>query len=160
MLKGIGFNGAIDRRDMASNLVSGLIVFLVALPLCLGVALASGTPLFAGIVSGVIGGVIVGLISGSQTSVSGPSPGQVAVVIAQMSILGRFDVFLAALVVSGLVQILFGVIRAGTLSAFVPNNVIKGLLAAIGVILILKQIPHIVGHDTDPEGEMAFIQPD
>jgi len=160
VLNAVGFNGTLDRKEMASNLVSGLIVFLVALPLCLGVALASGTPLFAGIVSGVIGGLVVGLISGSQTSVSGPSPGQVAVVIAQMSILGRFDAFLAALVISGLVQIVFGVIRVGTISAFVPNNVIKGLLAAIGVILILKQIPHILGHDTDPEGEMAFIQPD
>jgi carbonic anhydrase/SulP family sulfate permease len=150
----------IERSELFNNFVSGLIVFLVALPLCLGVALASGVPLIAGIVSGIVGGLVVGLISGSQTSVSGPSPGQVAVVVLQMSILGGFNALLAAIVVCGLFQIIFGIVKAGSISSFVPSTVIKGLLAAIGVILVLKQIPHILGHDTDPEGEMAFIQPD
>lgn len=142
------------------DLTSGLVVFLVALPLCLGVAKASDAPYFAGILSGIIGGIVVGLLSGSQTSVSGPAAGLTAVVSAQIAQLGSFDTFLLALVIGGLIQMCLGIARLGFLSAFFPNSVIKGLLAAIGVILILKQIPHVVGHDTDPEGEMAFSQPD
>lgn len=142
------------------DLTAGLVVYLVALPLCLGVAMASSTPLFAGLISGVIGGLIVGILSGSHTSVSGPSPGQVAVIAAQIAYLGSFEAFLLAVVVSGIIQIIMGVARTGGISAFVPTSVIQGLLAAIGIILILKQIPHVLGHDTDPEGRMSFQQPD
>ncbi|MCA9682015.1 MAG: hypothetical protein KC457_07445 [Myxococcales bacterium] len=145
---------------VASDLVAGLVVFLVALPLCLGIALASGAPLFAGIVSGIVGGIVVGIVSGSHTSVSGPAAGLTAVVLAQLAALGSFEAFLLAVMIAGIMQIGLGLARAGALSSFVPTSVIKGLLAAIGVILILKQIPHVFGHDTDPEGEMAFEQPD
>lgn len=142
------------------DLAAGLIVFLVALPLCLGIALASGAPLFSGLVAGIVGGIVVGALSGSHTSVSGPAAGLTAVVAAQIASLGSFEAFLLAVVVAGTFQIGLGLLRAGALSAFFPSSVIKGLLAAIGVILILKQIPHLFGHDTDPEGEMAFTQPD
>ncbi|QDV19970.1 Carbonic anhydrase 2 [Gimesia panareensis] len=142
------------------DLTSGLVVFLVALPLCLGIALASGAPLFSGLLAGIVGGLVVGSISGSSTSVSGPAAGLTAIVIAQIASLGSFQAFLLAVMVGGVIQIILGIVRAGSLSAFFPSSVIKGLLAAIGVILILKQIPHVLGHDTDPEGEMSFTQPD
>ncbi|MEZ6132491.1 MAG: SulP family inorganic anion transporter [Planctomycetaceae bacterium] len=142
------------------DLVSGSVVFLVALPLCLGIALASGAPLFSGLLAGIIGGIVVGSISGSHTSVSGPAAGLTAIVAAQITQLGSFEALLLAVLVAGVLQIGFGVVRAGALSAFFPSSVIKGLLAAIGVILILKQIPHLLGHDSDPEGEMSFAQPD
>jgi len=143
-------------RDFAA----GLVVFLVALPLCLGVALASGAPLFSGVLAGIVGGILVGLVSGSHTSVSGPAAGLTAVVAAQIVSLGSFPAFLLAVVLAGLIQIGLGLARAGFIAAFFPSSVIKGLLAAIGVILILKQIPHVLGHDPDPEGEMAFQQLD
>ncbi len=142
------------------DLTAGLVVFLVALPLCLGVALASNAPLFSGLLAGIIGGIVVGVFSQSHTSVSGPAAGLTAVVAAQIVSLGSFEAFLLAVMVGGLIQIGLGLVRAGSLSAFFPSSVIKGLLAAIGVILILKQIPHLLGHDTDPEGEMSFSQPD
>jgi carbonic anhydrase/SulP family sulfate permease len=142
------------------DLAAGLVVFLVALPLCLGIALASGAPLFSGLLAGIIGGIIVGTISGSHSSVSGPAAGLTAVVAAQIAILGSFQAFLLAVLIAGILQIGLGILKAGSISAFVPSSVIKGLLAAIGVILILKQIPHVLGHDTDPEGEMSFEQPD
>lgn len=143
-------------RDFTSSIV----VFLVALPLCLGIALASGAPLFSGLLAGIVGGIVVGSLSGSHTSVSGPAAGLTAVVAAQIANLGTFDAFLLAVVVGGIIQIGLGIARAGALSAFFPSSVIKGLLAAIGVILMLKQIPHLLGHDSDPEGEMSFSQPD
>jgi carbonic anhydrase/SulP family sulfate permease len=142
------------------DFTAGLVVFLVAVPLCLGVALASGTPLFSGLIAGVLGGLVVGAISGSHTSVSGPSPGQVALLAAQMAYLQSFEALLLAIFISGVIQVAMGLAKSGAIAVFVPNNVIQGLLAAIGVILILKQIPHLFGHDTDPEGEMSFIQPD
>ncbi len=150
------------RASLQQDLTAGLVVFLVALPLCLGIALASGkdVPLMAGLLGGIIGGIVVGSLSGSHTSVSGPAAGLTAVVAAQIATLGSFDAFLLAVFFAGLIQIAMGVFRAGAISAFIPSSVIKGLLAAIGVILILKQIPHILGHDTDPEGEMSFDQPD
>ena len=146
--------------NLPRDLTAGLVVFLVALPLCLGIALASGAPLFSGLLAGIIGGIVVGSISGSQTSVSGPAAGLTAIVIAQIAKLGSFEAFLLAVMIGGVIQIGLGIARAGSLSAFFPSSVIKGLLAAIGVILILKQIPHVFGHDTDPEGEMSFSQPD
>lgn len=155
---------AVSRTDYLKALPkdagAGLVVFLVALPLCLGIALASNAPLMAGIVSGVIGGLVVAWISGSHTSVSGPAAGMVAVVLAQVAALKSYEAFLLAVILAGMIQILLGVLRAGFIASFFPSNVIKGLLAAIGVILVLKQIPHVVGHDSDPEGEMGFEQPD
>ncbi len=142
------------------DLLAGLVVFLVALPLCLGIALASGAPLFSGLVAGILGGVVVGWLSGSHTSVSGPAAGLTAIVAMQINELGSFEAFLLAVVIAGVVQIGMGLAQAGGLAKFVPSSVINGLLAAIGVILILKQIPHLLGHDTDPEGEMSFAQPD
>lgn len=147
-------------QTLGKDLTAGLVVFLVALPLCLGIALASGAPLFSGIVAGVVGGIVVGALSGSHTSVSGPAAGLTAIVLAQITELGSFDAFLFAVALAGVFQIVLGVLRTGTLASFVPTSVIKGLLAAIGIILVLKQLPHVLGHDTDPEGEMAFEQPD
>ncbi|MEO8046304.1 MAG: SulP family inorganic anion transporter [Nitrospirota bacterium] len=152
-------NGPLS-ATLPRDLTSGLVVFLVALPLCLGVALASGAPLFSGVLAGIVGGILVGLLSGSQTSVSGPAAGLAAVVAAQILSLGSFPAFLLAVVLAGLIQIGLGFARAGFLAAFFPTSVIKGLLAAIGVILILKQIPHVLGHDPDPEGDLAFQQLD
>ncbi len=145
---------------VSRDLVAGVVVFLVALPLCLGIALASGAPPISGLIAGIIGGIIVGAISGSHTSVSGPAAGLAAIVVAQLNALGSFDAFLLAVVLAGLLQIGLGIARAGSLSAFFPTSVIKGLLSAIGVLLILKQLPHVFGDDNDPEGEMAFFQPD
>ncbi|MBC7854675.1 MAG: bifunctional SulP family inorganic anion transporter/carbonic anhydrase, partial [Pirellulaceae bacterium] len=147
-------------QTLPRDLIAGTVVFLVALPLCLGIALASGASPFSGLVTGIIGGLVVGILSGSQTSVSGPAAGLTAIVAAQIALLGSFETFLLALVLAGVIQIGLGVARAGFLSAFIPSSVIKGLLAAIGTILILKQIPHLVGHDDDPSGEMVFSQPD
>jgi len=148
------------REVLVRDLSAGLVVFLVALPLCLGVALASGAPLVAGIVAGVVGGIVVGILSGSQTSVSGPAAGLTAVVAAEIGRLGSFEAFLAAVVIAGVMQVALGAVKAGFLVAFVPTAVIQGMLAAIGLILMLKQLPHLVGHDADPEGDMAFLQPD
>jgi carbonic anhydrase len=150
----------IDPVSIVKDLSAGLVVFLVALPLCLGIALASGAPLFSGIVAGIVGGLVVGVISGSHTSVSGPAAGLTAIVSMQIVKLSAFETFLLAVVLAGVFQIILGILKAGALSTFFPSSVIKGLLAAIGVILILKQIPHLLGHDSDPEGEMAFEQPD
>lgn len=150
---------SVNAATLPRDLISGLVVFLVALPLCLGVALASNAPLFSGVLAGIIGGILVGVLSGSHTSVSGPAAGLTAVVAAQITTLG-FEAFLLAVVIAGVMQVGLGIARAGMLSAFFPSSVIKGLLAAIGIILILKQIPHLLGHDADPEGDMAFIQPD
>lgn len=150
------FTATAIRRDFAASIV----VFLVALPLCLGIALASNAPLISGIISGIVGGLIVGMMSGSHTLVSGPAAGLTAVVAAQIGMLGDFRVFLLAVVIAGVFQLALGFMRAGIAAAFMPTTVINGLLFAIGVILVLKQIPHVFGHDTDPEGEMAFSQPD
>lgn len=139
-------------RDM----ISGMVVFLVAMPLCLGIALASGATPFAGLIAGIVGGIVVGLASGSHTSVSGPAAGLTAILATQIESLGEFRVFLLAVCIAGAIQIVLGVTRAGFLSSFVPTSVIKGLLAAIGIILILKQLPHVFGHDVLPEGVIAF----
>ncbi|MFM9984425.1 MAG: SulP family inorganic anion transporter [Flavobacteriales bacterium] len=149
-------------KSLQNDLPASLVVFLVALPLCLGISLASGVQPINGLISGIIGAIIVGSISGSQLSVSGPAAGLTAVVTAALAIesLGNFNTFLLAVIIAGVVQIVFGIIKAGTVSDFVPNSVIKGMLAGIGVILILKQIPHFVGYDKDPEGEESFFQPD
>ncbi|MEO8205618.1 MAG: SulP family inorganic anion transporter, partial [Chthoniobacterales bacterium] len=147
-------------KTIPRDLVAGLVVFLVALPLCLGVALASNAPLFSGILAGIVGGLLVGFLSGSNTSVSGPAAGLTAVVATQIGHLGTFEAFLVAVVLAGVIQIFLGISKAGFIAAFFPSSVIKGLLAAIGVILILKQIPHVVGHDADPIGNKSFLQAD
>ena len=148
------------RKSLGTDFAAGLVVFLVALPLCLGIALASNAPLISGLVAGVVGGLLVSWISGSHTSVSGPAAGLTAVVVAQIEKLGGFEPFLVAVILAGILQLVMGAIRAGSLAAFFPSSVIKGLLAAIGVILILKQIPHIFGHDPDWMGDMDFQQLD
>ncbi len=148
------------KATLPRDLTAGLVVFLVALPLCLGVALASNAPLFSGVLAGIVGGIVVGLLSGSQTSVSGPAAGLTAVVAAQIAALESFPAFLSALMIAGVIQATLGLARAGSLAAFFPTSVIKGLLAAIGAILVLKQVPHVLGHDPDPEGDMAFRQLD
>ena len=148
------------RKSLGTDFAAGLVVFLVALPLCLGIALASNAPLISGLVAGVVGGLLVAWISGSHTSVSGPAAGLTAVVVAQIDKLGGFESFLVAVVLAGVLQIVLGAVKAGSLAAFFPSSVIKGLLAAIGVILILKQIPHIFGHDPDWMGDMNFQQID
>lgn len=145
---------------LPKDITASIAVFLVALPLCLGIALASNAPLFAGLISGIVGGIVVGMLSGSHKSVSGPAAGLTAIVAAQIAALGSFEAFLAAVVVAGAMQVLMGTFRLGFIAAFFPMSVIKGLLAAIGLILILKQIPHVFGHDADAEGEMSFDQPD
>jgi len=150
----------LSASTLRGDLTAGLVVFLAALPLCLGVASASSAPYFAGVLAGIVGGIVAGVLSGSHTSVSGPSPGLSAIVLAQLAALGSFHIFLMAVVVAGLVQIALGVARAGFVAAFFPSSVIKGLLAAIGLLLILKQAPHMLGWDADPEGDMAFLQPD
>jgi carbonic anhydrase len=147
-------------RTFDEDLSAGIVVFLVALPLCLGISLASGAPMFSGIITGVVGGILVGLLSGSHTSVSGPAAGLTTIVASQIAALGSFEAFLAAVVVAGAMQVVLGLLHGGFIAAFFPNSVIKGLLAAIGLILILKQIPHMLGHDPDAEGEMSFVQPD
>ncbi len=139
---------------------ASIVVFLVALPLCLGVALASGAPMLSGIISGVIGGIVVGFLSRSNVSVSGPAAGLTAIVLSAIAQLGSFDVFLMALVLAGVFQILGGYAKAGFIANYIPSNVIKGLLASIGIILILKQIPHAFGYDDVPEEDFAFLQSD
>jgi MFS superfamily sulfate permease-like transporter len=141
-----------------TDVLSGMVVFLVALPLCLGIALASGAPLFGGIIAGVIGGIVVGFLSNSQLSVSGPAAGLTAIVLAAITSLGNYETFLMAVVLAGVLQILLGVAKAGTISNYFPSNVIDGMLTAIGVIIIMKQIPHAVGYDLDNEGDLFFIE--
>jgi MFS superfamily sulfate permease-like transporter len=148
----------INSKYFKTDVLSGMVVFLVALPLCLGIALASGAPLFAGIISGVIGGIVVGLMSNSQLSVSGPAAGLTAIVLAAITSLGSYQTFLLAVVLAGVLQILLGIAKAGTVSNYFPSNVIEGMLTAIGIIIILKQLPHAVGYDTDNEGDMFFIE--
>jgi MFS superfamily sulfate permease-like transporter len=144
--------------NLKSDIASGLVVFLVALPLCLGIAMASGAPLFSGIIAGIVGGIVVGYLSTSHLSVTGPAAGLTAIVLTAISDLGAFNIFLAALLVAGIIQLLLGLIKAGTISNYFPTNVIEGMLAGIGIIIILKQLPHAVGYDRDFEGDEAFVQ--
>lgn len=148
------------RNYWYTDFPSSVVVFLVALPLCLGVALASGAPLFAGLLAGIIGGIVVGALSGSPLSVSGPAAGLTSIVAASILDLGSYQAFLLAVVLAGLFQLIMGFIKAGTIGHFFPAAVIKGMLAGIGLILILKQIPHAVGYDVDFEGDESFFQSD
>lgn len=139
---------------------AGFSVFLVALPLCLGIALASGAPLFSGLVSGVIGGLVVALLSGSEIAISGPAAGLIVIVFDAIHGLGDYSHFLTAVVLAGIFQWLLGWFKAGRLSGFVPSSVISGMLVAIGIVIVLKQIPHALGWDADYEGEFEFFQND
>jgi carbonic anhydrase len=143
------------KRDLPSSIV----VFLVALPLCLGVALASGAPLLSGLIAGIIGGILVGALSQSHVSVSGPAAGLTAVVLAAISQLGSFQIFLLAVIIAGTIQVVAGIAKGGFIANYIPSNVIKGLLAAIGIILILKQLPHAVGLSSDFQDDYSFFQP-
>lgn len=145
-------------KTLPQDASAGLVVFLVALPLCLGVALASGAPLVSGLMAGVVGGLVVSWLSGSHTSVSGPAAGLTAIVATQINMLGSFEAFLVAVMLAGMLQVGIGALKAGSLAAFFPSSVIKGLLSAIGIILILKQIPHLFGHSGDWLGDMSFVQ--
>lgn len=144
--------------SLKSDFASGLVVFLVALPLCLGIAMASGAPLFSGIISGIIGGIVVGYLSKSHVSVSGPAAGLTAIVLTAITDFGVFNIFLTAVFLAGLIQLALGFMKAGSISNYFPTNVIEGMLAGIGVIIILKQLPHAVGYDADFEGDEAFVQ--
>ncbi|MFV8379117.1 SulP family inorganic anion transporter [Flavobacterium sp. LB3R33] len=146
--------------NLKSDFASGLVVFLVALPLCLGIAMASGAPLFSGIISGIIGGIVVGYLSTSNISVSGPAAGLTAIVLTAVTDLGAFDIFLTAVFIAGLLQLILGFVKAGSISNYFPTNVIEGMLAGIGIIIILKQLPHAFGYDNDFEGDQAFSQTD
>jgi MFS superfamily sulfate permease-like transporter len=148
----------LNTNFLKTDIMSGAVVFLVALPLCLGIALASGAPLFAGVISGVIGGILVGILSNSQLSVTGPAAGLTAIVLGAITSLGSFETFLVAVMIAGLFQVLLGVAKAGTISNYFPSNVIEGMLTAIGVIIILKQLPHAIGYDVDNEGDFFFIE--
>lgn len=145
--------------SLSSDLPASLVVFLVALPLCLGIALGSGAPLFSGLIAGIAGGIVIGIMSGSQLSVSGPAAGLTTIVAAALLKLPSFDSFLLAVVLAGVFQLVFGFLKFGVLGDYVPGAVIKAMLAAIGIILILKQLPHFVGFNADYEGDQNFLQP-
>lgn len=146
--------------NLKYDLPASLVVFLVATPLCLGIAMASGAPLFAGLIAGIVGGIIVGLASGSPLGVSGPAAGLAVIVLNAITTLGSYQAFLTAVVLAGILQITLGFLRAGIIGYYFPSSVIKGMLAGIGLIIILKQIPHAFGYDKDFEGNLRFQQLD
>ncbi len=145
-------------QNLQHDLPAGISVFLVALPLCLGIALASGAPLFSGLVAGIIGGIVIGALSGSELSVSGPAAGLAVIVADSIIKLGSFEAFLVAVVLAGVLQLGLGLLKAGRFSSLFPDSVIKGMLVGIGIVIILKQIPHALGRDKDYEGEFEFTQ--
>ena len=147
-------------KNLKADFPASIVVFFVALPLCLGIALASGAPLFSGLISGIVGGVIVGALSGSSVGVSGPAAGLAAIVLTAIGSLGGYENFLLAVVLGGIIQLVFGLLKAGVIAYYFPSSVIKGMLTGIGFIIILKQIPHFFGYDNDPEGDFAFFQLD
>ena len=147
-------------KDIKNDLPAGIVVFLVAVPLCLGIALASGAPLFSGIIAGFIGGIVVTLFSGSNLGVSGPAAGLAVIVLNAIESLDNYEVFLAAVVLGGIIQLAMGFLNAGVIGYYFPSSVIKGMLAGIGIIIALKQIPHAFGYDADYEGDLHYMQPD
>jgi len=138
--------------SVKTDSVSGLVVFLVALPLCLGIAVASGASPFAGIITGIIGGILVGYLSGSNVSVSGPAAGLIAIVLLAIRDLG-FEAFILAVVLAGVFQLILGFAKAGSISNFFPSGVIEGMLTGIGIIIIMKELPHAIGYDNEHEGD-------
>jgi MFS superfamily sulfate permease-like transporter len=147
-------------KHAGADIPASVVVFLVALPLCLGIALGSGAPLFSGIIAGMVGGIVIGTLSGSQLSVSGPAAGLTVIVASAIIKLQVYEAFLLAVVLAGIIQIILGFVKAGVIGDYIPNSVIKGMLAAIGLILILKQLPHFVGYDVDYPGDESFEQND
>ncbi len=141
------------------DLPSGVVVFLVALPLCLGISLASGAPFFSGLISGIIGGVVIGFLSGSKMSVSGPAAGLAALVLAAITSIGDFRLFLCAVIIAGLLQMLFSILKLAGIANFFPSSVIKGMLTSIGILIIAKQIPHVFGYDKDEQGHLTELLP-
>jgi MFS superfamily sulfate permease-like transporter len=155
-----GFKKYLLKKNLTKDIPASIVVFLVALPLCLGIALASGAPLFAGLIAGVVGGIVVASISGSQLSVSGPAAGLTVIVLNSITELGSYQIFLVAVMVAGVMQVILGILKAGTIGNYFPSSVIEGMLAAIGLTLILKQLPHALGVDTDFFGDEGFFQQD
>lgn len=147
----------LNTKFLKTDMLSGVVVFLVALPLCLGIAVASGAPPFAGIIAGVLGGLVVGILSGSNTSVAGPAAGLIAIVVAAITDLG-FEVFLLAVLLAGVFQLILGFVKAGTISSYFPSGVIEGMLTAIGIIIIKKELPHAIGYDKEHEGDFFSYQ--
>lgn len=145
-------------KYLKDDILASIVVFFVALPLCLGIALASEAPPLSGLISGIIGGVVVGIMSKSKIGVSGPAAGLAAIVATAIGTLGSFELFLSAVVLAGFIQLFFGVIRMGVIGYFFPNSVINGMLTGIGILIILKQIPHFFGYDSEPEGADTFIE--
>lgn len=144
--------------NLKADLPASVVVFLVATPLCLGIALASGAPLFSGIIAGIVGGIVVGAASGSQLGVAGPAAGLAVIVLNAITTLGSFETFLLAVVVAGGIQIVLGYARAGVIAYYFPSSVIKGMLTGIGLTIILKQLPHAVGYDAEPAGSLTFAR--
>jgi MFS superfamily sulfate permease-like transporter len=148
-------------KHIKNDLPASIVVFFVAVPLCLGIALASGAPLFAGIIAGIVGGIVVGIASGSPLGVSGPAAGLAVIVLTSIATLGgSYQAFLTAVVIAGVIQLALGYAKAGFIAYFFPSSVIKGMLTGIGLLIILKQIPHALGWDKDVEGDDAFLQAD
>jgi MFS superfamily sulfate permease-like transporter len=147
-------------KELKSDLPASIVVFFVAVPLCLGIALASGAPLFAGIIAGIVGGIVVGIASGSPLGVSGPAAGLAVIVLTSITAIGSWPAFLLAVVLAGILQLILGYAKAGFIAYFFPNSVIKGMLTGIGLLIILKQIPHALGYDKDAEGDLSYLQSD
>ena len=154
-------------ENLKYDLFASVVVFFVALPLCLGIALASGAPLFSGIIAGIVGGVVVGMASGSALGVSGPAAGLAVLVLTCIAELGSWESFLLAVIIAGIIQLITGFLKLGTIAYYFPSSVIKGMLAGIGVIIILKQFPHALGYDKNllndfflDENDGKFIFPE
>lgn len=144
------------KQNFKSDAIAGLVVFLVAIPLCLGIALASHAPLFSGLIGGIVGGIVVGLISKSNTSISGPAAGLSTIVAASIITLGSFEIFLWTVIIAGVIQVIMGLAKSGVIANYFPSSVIKAMLASIGIILIIKQFPHLIGHDKDTAVEFSL----
>lgn len=147
-------------KELKSDLPASIVVFFVAVPLCLGIALASGAPLFAGIIAGIVGGIVVAIASGSSLGVSGPAAGLAVIVLTSIATLGSWPAFLLAVLLAGVIQLIMGFAKAGFIAYFFPSSVIKGMLTGIGLLIILKQIPHALGYDKDAEGDLSYFQTD
>lgn len=147
-------------KNFGSDIPASVVVFLVAMPLCLGVALASGAPLFSGLIAGMVGGLVVGAASGSPLGVSGPAAGLAVIVLDAIIELQSFEIFLLAVLFAGILQVIMGFAKAGIIAYYFPSSVVHGMLAGIGILIFMKQLPHAVGYDADPEGDFAFSQVD
>lgn len=146
--------------QLRNDLPASVVVFFVAVPLCLGIALGSGAPLFSGIIAGIVGGIVVGLASGSPLGVSGPAAGLAVIVLGSIAALGSWEAFLLAVVLMGIIQLIAGFLKLGFVAYYFPSSVIKGMLTGIGLLIILKQLPHAFGYDKDYEGDFSFAQLD